>query len=365
MSKAHQSKTIKWADLPSPPGPLLLAIFLFLKLRDSSAKAVRLSVVSSIAFGIGMIQVDEYLAAIVCWLAAGTLLIIRAVHWQGIADHPIQSAAIRSGWVVAAVVFFIFLFQWTEIKRGDKPWSIVIVNKKAVTTMQSKATTEAEKAPKPPISEEEPKDKDVTKLTERLEKKVIRKGGALPALQQKSFKPMPENRPTLAELVVEGLKDQMTVVFQTGQPFPPKVTKFAKIRVTNTGNKSAGDVKIVVVKVNNFDSRLQLPVSSTSTLFIYPNPRVVLGSATLNPGDDQEFDALVECNGAICTKGELAVPHVESGKIAFASRVSGGLTVDIREITVRVSSDSTMAVTKTLLVSLGPEGQLFLETKPE
>ena len=110
------------------------------------------------------------------------------------------------------------------------------------------------------------------------------------------------------QLIVESANDPMGTIPQTNQPVPPKVSKFAGIRVSNLGEKRIADVKVIVIQVDDVDYRLQLPVSSDANLFRFPNPPPVAGTVNLNPGDDQSFDAVVECNGTFeCPMGELAI----------------------------------------------------------
>ena len=79
-----------------------------------------------LAFGVGMIQVDEYLVAMLCWFIAVPVLIAKAIHWEGLKDRPVLTGIGRGAWLCGSVLLLILLCYWTEIKRGDKPFSILI-----------------------------------------------------------------------------------------------------------------------------------------------------------------------------------------------------------------------------------------------
>jgi len=168
------------------------------------------------------------------------------------------------------------------------------------------------------------------------------------------------------QLAIDGVDDPTAMVPQTGQARQPKVTKFARIRVSSLGNKSIGDVKLVVTSVGGRDVRLQLPLASIDTLFVSP-PSPVVGSANLNPGDDQLFDAIVECNGITCPNGELAIVALENGRRIFATSLEKGVvnTIPNDEITVRASGNVGGPATKIFRVSIGSQGQLVLKPKTE
>lgn len=170
--------------------------------------------------------------------------------------------------------------------------------------------------------------------------------------------------PPKLPLIVEGVNDPFTVLPQENQPLPPKIAKFARIRVSNIGRTRVSNVEVVVIKVNGRDSRFQLPVASIDTLFerqSYPRPQ---GSVDLSPGADQYFDAVVECNGKTCTKGQLAIPYIESGSLFVVSPIEKGVA-RLDEFTVRVSGDTEGAVTQTFVVSRGIDGYLVLKEKPD
>jgi hypothetical protein len=136
--------------------------------------------------------------------------------------------------------------------------------------------------------------------------------------------------------------------------------------VSNLGEKRIADVKVIVIQVDDVDYRLQLPVSSDANLFRFPNPPPVAGTVNLNPGDDQSFDAVVECNGTFeCPMGELAIPHLISGTIGYANATKSGVITRISELRVRVSGDIGRAVIQTFTVSLNSKGRLILESKSD
>jgi hypothetical protein len=74
----------------------------------------------AIAGGFTMIQVDEYLGALVCWTVACSILVISLVRTQ-------IGGALKSLGCFLALVLLAFLVSWTGIKRGDKPWSAFFV----------------------------------------------------------------------------------------------------------------------------------------------------------------------------------------------------------------------------------------------
>jgi hypothetical protein len=70
----------------------------------------------TIAGGFTMIQVDEYLGALVCWTVACSILVISLVRTQ-------IGGALKSLGCFLALILLAFLVSWTGIKRDDKPWS--------------------------------------------------------------------------------------------------------------------------------------------------------------------------------------------------------------------------------------------------
>ncbi len=173
-----------------------------------------------------------------------------------------------------------------------------------------------------------------------------------------SFISRPSVRPHLA---IESVSDPMSVIPQSGQPVQPKVSKFARIKVTNVGEKSIANVRVVVTKLNDADCRYQLAVASTDVLFVVSGSLPVV-SVNLNPGEDQYFDAIVECNGRVCDRGVLAIPHIENGRRMFVAYVENNVTERVRVLTVRASGDGEKAVTKTFTVS--PETEKILTLTP-
>src|SRR6266498_1197894 len=148
---------------------------------------------------------------------------------------------------------------------------------------------------------------------------------------------------------VEGVDDPLALVPQSGQPVPPKVSKFARIKVTNIGEKIIAHVKAVVTKIDDRESSFQLAVSLLDALFQMVPSSPIRGEESLSSGETQYFDALVECNGAVCPNGELAVPYIEDGRRVFATYFENGVTVRPSTLTVRVSGDVGKVVTKSFI----------------
>lgn len=169
----------------------------------------------------------------------------------------------------------------------------------------------------------------------------------------------------VTHLSIEGDKMFLTV-FQNDQPVPPKVSRFARIKVGYVGGKSIANVKATVTRVNDQeDWQVQLPLSSNDTLFLFPTVSLAV-SADLNSGDSQYFDAVVECNGEMkCPKGQLAIPSIEGRKRSFVTPFKPGSYSGPEEFTVRASGDGVSPVTKTFVISVGPKGQLLLDPKPD
>jgi hypothetical protein len=166
----------------------------------------------------------------------------------------------------------------------------------------------------------------------------------------------------VAQLSVECDKQFLTVQ-QKDRPAPPRATRFARIKVTNIGKRSVGNVKVAVVRTDDQDYQLlQLPVEAMDTLLIVSNPSLVV-SANLNPGESQHFHVFIECNGSVCTKGQLAIPHIEGRSRFFVTPFEVGNHSEQREVTVRASGDAVSAVTKTCVILQSPAGHLLMEPK--
>ena len=71
-------------------------------------------------FGFTMIQVDEYFAALVCW-AGACLCLWRVI--VGILPKPTSALGRAAIGLIIPLGAFVFFAQWTNLKRGDKPWS--------------------------------------------------------------------------------------------------------------------------------------------------------------------------------------------------------------------------------------------------
>jgi hypothetical protein len=168
--------------------------------------------------------------------------------------------------------------------------------------------------------------------------------------------------PVGPQLAVDSVDDPMNSIPQSGQPYQPKVSKFVRIKVMNMGGKSLANVRVTVTKIDDRDCRYQLPLSSSDTLFVLPNPSPLVGSVSLSPGDDQYFEALVECNGQMCPSGELAIPVIEGGHRLFTTMFDNGVTVRPGTLTVRASGDAGPPVTRTFVVS--PQSERYLTLRP-
>jgi len=173
-----------------------------------------------------------------------------------------------------------------------------------------------------------------------------------------------ESAPATSQLIVEGVNDPFSRVPQENQPLPPKVTRFARIKVQNVGRTRITKVGVAVLKINRMEGRYQLPVKSMDTLFKHNNPLPQQVSVDLNPGEDTFFDAVIECNGTTCTKGKLGVPYVDNGDLFVILPVEEGVEKSVYELTVRASGDPAAPVIKTFLVSRSTDGILVLKEKP-
>ena len=83
-------------------------------------------------FGFGMIQVDEYLIADLCWAISFSCVLAKIIVWQ-------RSTLLKAPAGVAALVVLGLLFVWTDAKRSDKAWSSMLRREKPVTTAPSVA----------------------------------------------------------------------------------------------------------------------------------------------------------------------------------------------------------------------------------
>jgi hypothetical protein len=86
---------------------------------------------------------------------------------------------------------------------------------------------------------------------------------------------------------------------------------------------------------------------------------------TLNPGDEQFFDVLVECNGKFCPDGIVAVPTYEAATSShsFVTRVEAGKTVTPTEMSVRASGNGVRGATASFEISRSAEGTILLNAK--
>lgn len=169
----------------------------------------------------------------------------------------------------------------------------------------------------------------------------------------------------VSRLIVEGVDDPFSLIPQINQALQPRATKLGKIRVQNSGQIRVLNVGVTVIEINGRadTNQSKLAVTSTDTAFINPKAPVPKVSVDLNPGEDVYFDAVIECNGLSCPKGIFAIPAVNNGQRRFHMVVTNNDVSQLREFTVKVSGDSSVAETTTFGVrKLGSEGYLSLQT---
>ena len=171
---------------------------------------------------------------------------------------------------------------------------------------------------------------------------------------------------TLAKLAIEAVNNPISRLPQTNQDQPPRVGYFSRIRVTNVGQQPVRNVKLIVLKTNGVQSRFQLPVASMDNLFEFSDSPVPNVSTDLKPGEDKEFEAVVECNGIAtmkCPKGNLAIFAFDHGKITFLSPVQNGIE-RLTELTVRATGEGATATLQTFEV-VRKYGLIVLKAKSE
>lgn len=69
-------------------------------------------------FGLGMIRLDEYFVADICWVVSFLIFTANVILCR-------RHYVIKVFLVVAAVISLVGLFIWTDIKKADKAWSIL------------------------------------------------------------------------------------------------------------------------------------------------------------------------------------------------------------------------------------------------
>lgn len=172
----------------------------------------------------------------------------------------------------------------------------------ATATPEAKSTS---------VKEENPIIEELKEAKE--ESSPTRKEDNLPASEQSAALENSTKTPQKLEdatspLIVTFLREARTRIPQTNQPYPPKVKQFARLRVTNSEKQTIHNVRLTLTSLANEEVRWTLLPTTTLTLFKIPHPAYVPETVTLNPGDDQFFDVLVECNGKFCPDGIVAVP---------------------------------------------------------
>src|ERR1700694_5289497 len=79
----------------------------------------------ALSFGFIMIQVDEYIAAIVMWFVAAIVFISQVVGWKApMTGGSLFIAASKIFGILVALAFVIVMGVWPNTKRLDKPWSV-------------------------------------------------------------------------------------------------------------------------------------------------------------------------------------------------------------------------------------------------
>jgi hypothetical protein len=143
-------------------------------------------------------------------------------------------------------------------------------------------------------------------------------------------------------------------------------SRVARIKVTNMGEKGVANVKAVVIGViDGAILPLQLPLSSQDRFFNFPTPSPADVSVNLRPSGEQYFAAVIECNGEVCPKGQLAVPYSKGERYAFAPLFKPGSASGPNEFAFIVSGAGVQRVVRTFTLSVGPEGQLLLKAKAD
>lgn len=166
-----------------------------------------------------------------------------------------------------------------------------------------------------------------------------------------------------SQLVVESMIAPPTIVPQQNRSCRVMVTKLARLKLKNVGKFRIANAQIAVIKTNDFEYRVKLPVSSVNTLFECPTISPIELSVDLNPGEDAFFDAVIECNGALrCPKGALGIPSVSDGRLSFFVPISQTIE-HFDEFTVKASGNPTGPAITTFQVLRGTDGSIELKEK--
>jgi hypothetical protein len=78
-----------------------------------------------LALGLAFISVDEYAIADLMWTISAIVLVAKAIHYDGLKALPIWRKAIKGGFLVGVMLLFWLLTFWTNVKRGDRSWSVL------------------------------------------------------------------------------------------------------------------------------------------------------------------------------------------------------------------------------------------------
>lgn len=167
----------------------------------------------------------------------------------------------------------------------------------------------------------------------------------------------------VGRLLIENERTPHSFIPQDNQASPPKARRIARIKVVAEG-KSVANVRASVSKINGADRYVQLYISSKDTVFKFPQSFRLQESTNLNSGDEAYFDLLIECNGAVCTDGRLAFPSVENGERFYSVVTEGGVDVEPRTLTIKVTGDGVVPVTRDFSV-LREGGKLLLKPQSE
>lgn len=167
----------------------------------------------------------------------------------------------------------------------------------------------------------------------------------------------------ISELVIDSSIEPPTIMPQANKVCPAKVARLARLRLKNAGTARITHAELVMIRGNDFEFPIKLPVSSTDSLFDcrYHAPAEV--SVDLNPGDDAFFDAVVECNGRKCPEGSLAVPSVYEGRVRFYVPIVKNVE-RFSYFTVRASSNRAEAVTTAFDIVRGDDASILLKRRP-
>ncbi len=81
------------------------------------------------------------------WILSALVLLAKAIRWKGLSNHPSLSTPIRVAYALAAISFVPLSVFWTEVKRGQRPWSSIqtLAIQHAVTKFTSEQQSKSPK----------------------------------------------------------------------------------------------------------------------------------------------------------------------------------------------------------------------------